>query len=162
MQPLSLWCTTSLNSRTPSRVRVQMACSMESRTIVVAMVAATRQPRIRPGVGVDDEGDVGESRPGRHVGQIGHPQPVGRRWGELAADQVSGRTAAASAIVVRRALPRTAPTRPSSAISRSTVQRATATPSPVKRQPYLAGPVDAVIGGVNPLDVLAELAVAHL
>jgi len=46
-EPLSLWWTTSLSSRTPSLVRVQIACSMESRTMVVAVVAATRQPRIR-------------------------------------------------------------------------------------------------------------------
>ena len=45
--PRSVWWTTSLKSNTPSRWRVQMACSMASRTIEVAIVEATRQPRIR-------------------------------------------------------------------------------------------------------------------
>jgi len=31
----------------PFSLRVQMACSMESSTIAVVIVAATRQPRIR-------------------------------------------------------------------------------------------------------------------
>jgi hypothetical protein len=44
--PVSVW-TTSLKSRTPSCWRVQMACSIASSTIEVAMVAATRQPRMR-------------------------------------------------------------------------------------------------------------------
>ena len=48
--------------------------------------APSKSPRRRdppaqdpPGVGVNDEDDVGEPRPGRHVGQIGHPQPIGCR-----------------------------------------------------------------------------------
>ncbi len=44
--PLTM-CTTSLRSNTPSCCRVQMACSMASSTIEVAIVDATRQPRIR-------------------------------------------------------------------------------------------------------------------
>jgi hypothetical protein len=46
-EPLSVWCTTFFRSIDPSCWRVQMACSIASRTIAVAIVAATRQPRIR-------------------------------------------------------------------------------------------------------------------
>ena len=42
--PRSLWWTTSFKSKTPSRCRVQMACSMASSTIEVAIVAATGYP----------------------------------------------------------------------------------------------------------------------
>ena len=47
------------------------------------------------GVGVDDEGDVDPARPGRHVGQVGHPEPVRRQRREPASPpdpgQPSGR-----------------------------------------------------------------------
>jgi hypothetical protein len=41
-------------------------------------------------VGVDDEPGVAEPRPGGHVGEVGDPQAVGRRRGELAVDEVGG------------------------------------------------------------------------
>jgi hypothetical protein len=41
-------------------------------------------------VGVDDERGVAESRPGRDVGEVGDPQAVGRRRGEVPLDQVGG------------------------------------------------------------------------
>ena len=47
LDPLSVWWTTSFRSMTPSCWRVQIACSMPSSTIEVAIVEATRQPRIR-------------------------------------------------------------------------------------------------------------------
>ena len=53
----------------------------------VAIVAATRQPRMRRRIGVDDEG-IGKPGPGRHIGQIGHPQPVRGRRGEPSLDEV--------------------------------------------------------------------------
>ena len=31
-----------------------------------------------PGVGVDDEGDIDEPGPGRDIGEVRQPQPVGR------------------------------------------------------------------------------------
>ena len=43
-----------------------------------------------PGVDVHHEGDVHPARPGREVGQVGDPQPVGRRGPEDALHQVSG------------------------------------------------------------------------
>ena len=60
-----------------------------------------------------------------------------------------------------------APVRPSSAISRSTVQRATVDALAAQRQPHLAGPVHAVVGRVDPLDLgfehlIADLALAGL
>ena len=75
---------------------------------------------------------------------------VGPNW---RCTRSAGRAAAGSAIVVRLTLPRTAPVRPSSAISRSTVQRATWMPSRLSCQPHLAGAVDAVVRGVDPRDL---------
>ena len=41
-----------------------------------------------PGIGVDDEGDVGEARPGGDVGEVRQPQPVGRWRMKLAVHMV--------------------------------------------------------------------------
>ena len=41
-----------------------------------------------PGVGVDDEGDVDEARPGRDIGEVRDPQRVRPRRLELAIDVV--------------------------------------------------------------------------
>ena len=41
-----------------------------------------------PGIGVDDEGDVDEARPGGDVGEVGDPEPVRRRNPELAVHPV--------------------------------------------------------------------------
>jgi hypothetical protein len=44
------------------------------------MRRSTRSPTDDPpGVGIDDESDVDEPRPGRDVGKVRHPQHV-RRW----------------------------------------------------------------------------------
>ena len=97
------------------------------------------------GVRVDDERDVDHPGPGRDVGEVGHPEPVRGGRAELPSHQVSGPRRGRVRTVVRTLLPRRAPCRPSSRISRSTVQRATCVPSPVQRQPHLPGPVDAVV-----------------
>ena len=78
---------------------------------------------------VGDEGDVDEAGPGGDVGEVGDPAAVGGRGDEVAVDQVAGPVRRARpGTVVRRVLPRIAPVIPSSRISRSTVQRATASP----------------------------------
>ena len=61
-------------------------------------------------------------------------------------------------MVVRSFLPRRTPPRPSSRISRSTVQRATATSLAAQLPPHLARAVDAVVVSVHPADLLLELA----
>ena len=40
------------------------------------------------GVGVDDEGDVDEARPGRHIGEVGEPQRIRMLCPELPIDVV--------------------------------------------------------------------------
>ena len=40
------------------------------------------------GVDIDHEGHIGKPGPGRHIGKIGDPEPVGRRGMELAIDVV--------------------------------------------------------------------------
>ena len=42
------------------------------------------------GEDVDDEGDIDDTRPGRAVGEVGHPQGVGTRGGEVPVDEVRG------------------------------------------------------------------------
>lgn len=39
---------------------------------------------------VDHESDVDEARMGLHIGEVGHPEPVGRRGAEVPIDEVSG------------------------------------------------------------------------
>jgi len=46
-EPASVWCTSPAMPAVPSRRRVHSACSRASRTRLVRIVAATRQPRIR-------------------------------------------------------------------------------------------------------------------
>ena len=58
--------------------------------------------------------------------------------------------------MVLRVSPRLAPDRPSSAISRSTVQRATAIPSRLSANHTLRATVDPVVGGVDSRDVGLE------
>ena len=78
---------------------------------------------------VGDERDVHEPGPGSDIGQIRNPEPVQGLSGELPSTRSRGRSAVSSAVVVRFGLPRTAPARPSSRMSRSMVQRATLMPS---------------------------------
>ena len=65
-----------------------------------------------------------------------------------------------SAIVVFLTFPRTAPARPSSRISRSTVQRATGDALAVELQPDLACAVDAEVLPVHPSDLDLQVLVA--
>ena len=46
---------------------------------------------------IDDEGHVDKAAPGRHVGQIGHPQRVGALHHEVALDPISGNPGAVQA-----------------------------------------------------------------
>ncbi len=82
-------------------------------------------------VAVDDEGGVAKPRPGPHIGQIRHPQGVGPGRRELPVDQVSGplglRVAGGGPLGL--AADHALEAEPRSPISRSTVQRATWTPS---------------------------------
>lgn len=115
-----------------------------------------------PGVGVDDEGDVGKSRPGRHVGQIGDPQPVRCRRPELSPHEISwpGRSR-----VGDRGVPWLAPDRAGQAqLAHQPLHRAAGhlDALAVERQPHFARPVDAVVGGMNPLDMALETAIADL
>ena len=80
-----------------------------------------------PGEDVDDEGHVQPALPGRDVGEVRDPQLVRPLGPELPVHPSSGHGALASLTVVRTTLPRTTPRRPKRRISRSTVQRATAT-----------------------------------
>lgn len=41
-----------------------------------------------PSIGVDDEGDIDEARPGRDIGEVRDPEPVGRRRVEHPVDMV--------------------------------------------------------------------------
>ena len=82
-----------------------------------------------PGVGIDHQRHVGKPPPRRHTVRSATHSRFGAGSPNRCWTRSAGRTAAGSAIVVLRVLPRVAPDRPSSAISRSTVQRATAIPS---------------------------------
>ena len=42
------------------------------------------------GIGVDDEGDVDEAGPGRHIGEVGEPEHVRARRMELTVDVIEG------------------------------------------------------------------------
>jgi hypothetical protein len=88
----------------------------------IARDAPTDDPA---GEGVDDEGDISETLPGRHVCEINVPQLVRRRCPELAMDLVVWAGRGLVGTVVFTALPRTTPFSPSCLIRRATVQRAT-------------------------------------
>ena len=128
----------------------------------MAIVAATRQPRISSRVGVDDEGHVGKPGPGRHIGQVGDPEPVGCRRAELTLHQIRrtgcrwvGDRGAAGFAADRTGYaefghqPRHGAARHRDALT-------------VEREPHFAGAIDPVVGGVNPLDVRFEVLVADL
>ncbi len=67
-----------------------------------ASCAAVRHPTIAPGVHVGDERGEHHARPGRHVGEVDHPQLVRAGGGEVPIDQVRRAAAAAgSGRVVR-------------------------------------------------------------
>ena len=96
-----------------------------------------------PSIGIDDEGEIDEPRPGRDAGEVRHPQHV-RRWrGELAVDVIKRAGASLSLIVVRTGLPRITPAKPISRISRATVQRAIGKPSRIICRQILRTPQTA-------------------
>jgi hypothetical protein len=83
----------------PAVAMVNQAATMNRPAIVQRLLeriqdeAGVRRPAGSPAddppaAGVDDEGDVGEPRPGRDAGEIRHPEPVWRRRPELAVDVV--------------------------------------------------------------------------
>jgi hypothetical protein len=81
------------------------------------------------GIGIDDESHIDEPFPGGDIGEIRHPQPVGRGCTELPVHLVNGHGNFLSEIVVLCGLPRMMPWIPMPFISRATVQRATSNPS---------------------------------
>jgi hypothetical protein len=107
-------------------------------------------------VGIDHERHVGKTRPRRHVGQIGDPQPIRCRRPKPALDQISrthrdrvcdrGLAGLASSGTGQTQLGH----QPLDGAARHR------NPLAVKRQPHLAGTVDAVVGGVDPRDLGLE------
>ena len=81
------------------------------------------------GEDIDDEGYVDEAGPGRHVGEIRHPQGVRMRRLELPVQSIERAGRGGPGTVVRIFRPRTAPSSPMVRIRRATVHRATAIPS---------------------------------
>ena len=107
-----------------------IACSSASSTKPAVAVRLTRPARDATGIGVDDEGCVDEAGPGGDVGEVADPQPVRRGRVELAPHAVQ--RAGRCRVLGRRLhglAARAGPRNPIARISRSTVQRATATPS---------------------------------
>ena len=86
--PASVWWTSPVRSVTPSRRRVQTACSRVSRTSSVVIWVAARQPTIRREYTSNDERDVDRAGPGGDVGEVGDPQPVRCGRGEVPVDQI--------------------------------------------------------------------------
>ena len=82
-----------------------------------------------PRVGIDDEGDVDEARPGRDIGEVGEPQRIRAPALNCRLTWSNGHAVALSLIVVLTCLPRITPCKPRARISRATVQRATSWPS---------------------------------
>src|ERR1019366_6493537 len=112
-------------------------------------------------VGVKDERDVDEARPGAHVGEIGQPEAVRGRRCEVALDQVSWPRCL---WICDRRTPLLAPhsalqVHPAhQALDRATRHAKALAP---ELPPDLAGPVDAVVGIVDALDLAAELRIAR-
>src|SRR5690606_8821196 len=69
--------------------RSQIACSnaFSARSVFREREACSVDDTAAEDVG--HERDVNESRPGPHIGQVGHPQPVRSRSNEAAIDQIS-------------------------------------------------------------------------
>jgi hypothetical protein len=86
-----------------------IACSSASSTKPAVAVRLTRLARDAPRVGVDDEGCVGEARPGRHVGEVADPKHVRRGRVELPVHAIQR---ARRGRVLDRRLHRLAPHRP--------------------------------------------------
>ena len=92
------------------------------------------------GEGIDDEGNVDKPLPGRDIGEVRHPQRIGRGPRNWRFTLSRGQGAAGLPIVVFIALPRIAPDSPICRISRAVVQRATAISSRPSRRQTLRTP----------------------
>ena len=93
-----------------------------------------------PGEDVDDEGGVGEARPRRHVGDVGHPELVGPAGHEATIDQVGRSEPHVGGMVVRRLRARERPERPIWRIRRSVRQREMQMPSRLSWRQTFRGP----------------------
>ena len=80
-------CDGSARRRRPGSRR-SSAIRSASRTRSVRMCAASCQPTIIAAVGVDDEREVDDALPAAQVGEVGDPQLVRRRRGEVALDEI--------------------------------------------------------------------------
>jgi hypothetical protein len=110
---------------------------------------------------VDHKGDVDEARVGLHIGEVGHPEPVGRRRAEVPIDEVSG---SRQQLVGDGRLPAPATANPSEARGRhEPLDRAAGHAHflPVELGPDLVGAVDAAVGLVDPGDLDLQLFVAQ-
>lgn len=96
--------------------------------------------RDAPGIHIDDEGHLQPALPSRDIREVADPQLVGPLCSKLPVDPVIGHGTFASPTVVRTTFPRITPRRPSLRINRSTVQRATVTPSRASCRHTLSAP----------------------
>src|SRR6202011_4749152 len=113
-------------------------------------------------VSVDDEGNVGDPRPRRYIGQVGDPQPIRCRRTELALHQIRR---AGCAGVGDRGAPGLAPGGAGQAqFGHQPLHGATGHRDSlaVQRQPHLASSVYTVITRMYPTDVSLEFLVADL
>src|SRR5690606_38586317 len=108
------------------------------------------------GIDADHEGDIGEPGPGRHIGKIGDPEPVGRRGMELAIDVIEWTS---RRLVADRGAHRFAPDYPLQA--QIAHQARDTAPGNVKAfplhlPPHLAYAVNAEVLGKDPHDLRLE------
>ena len=96
-----------------------IACSRAPATKPAVALRLTRPARDAPGVGVEDEGDMGEALPGRHVGEVADPEPIrcGRVEPPVHVVQRAGCCRVLDGPRPSRAPPRAAPWRASAARS---------------------------------------------
>ncbi len=113
----------------PSRRRVQIACSIASSTNGVVIVVAVRHPRIlREYASMTNETYTQPDHVETYVKSATHNM-FGATGLNFRCTRSSARPPCGSAMVVRFFLPRRAPSSPRTPINRSTVHRATSTPS---------------------------------
>ena len=106
-----------------------------------------------PRIGIDDERDVDPPRPRRHIRDVGHPQPVRCQRREPAADQVIGPLG--NRIGDGRALHRSPPNALQPRTTHEPFHGAASHRDAfaVELQPDLAGPVNTIVGLVDPADL---------
>jgi len=109
---------------------------------------------------IDDEGHVDEPRPGRHIGQIRNPQPVGSLCGEVAIHQVGwprgGRIGCGGPVglATNRA--------PQPQLAHEALHRAAGdwAALAVQLPPHLAGAIDPEVVVIDPADLSLQPGVA--